>query len=95
MLRAGAKNAHRVTVLVDPADYQRILEEIKNNHGKTTLVTRQHLAQKTFRYLSEYDRSIADYLAKPLKKAELFIRAITEKGNDNLFIKSWDEYLKI
>lgn len=63
MLRSAAKNHEYVTVVVDPADYQSVIDEIQQN-GDTELATRRHLAQKTFAHTSQYDTAIAAYLAK-------------------------------
>jgi phosphoribosylaminoimidazolecarboxamide formyltransferase/IMP cyclohydrolase len=60
MLRAAAKNHHDVTVLVDPADYQGVLAEIKAS-GDTTLATRFRLARKVFEHSAAYDALIAQY----------------------------------
>lgn len=41
LLRAAAKNHDRVTVICDPADYEKVINEIKTNANKdTTLATR-------------------------------------------------------
>ncbi|WP_028778369.1 bifunctional phosphoribosylaminoimidazolecarboxamide formyltransferase/IMP cyclohydrolase [Shimazuella kribbensis] len=61
MLRSAAKNHQDVTVLVDPADYHVVLEELSEN-GNTTLATRKRLAAKTFRHTAAYDSLIAHYL---------------------------------
>lgn len=63
MLRAAAKNFQDVTVIVDPADYPRVLAEIKET-GNTTLKTRFYLATKVFQLTSLYDTAIAAWLAK-------------------------------
>jgi phosphoribosylaminoimidazolecarboxamide formyltransferase/IMP cyclohydrolase len=62
MLRSAAKNYHSVTVVTDPADYPTVLEDIRANHGDTTLKLREHLAIKTFLATSSYDGAIASYL---------------------------------
>lgn len=62
MLRAGAKNYPYVTVLVDPADYQLVLAEMKKNGGVVSKETNFQLAKKVFRLTAHYDRAIADYL---------------------------------
>ncbi len=61
MLRSAAKNYQDVTVVVDPGDYQRVLEEIRAN-GDTGLDTRYNLALKVFEYTGQYDAMIAHYL---------------------------------
>ncbi|MBW2023300.1 MAG: IMP cyclohydrolase [Deltaproteobacteria bacterium] len=63
MLRSAAKNFKYVTVIVDPADYQRVLEEMKNSGGQTSLGMRFELARKVFKLTSEYDAAIAKYLS--------------------------------
>ena len=60
MLRSAAKNHASVTVVVDPADYALVLEELAAN-GQTTYETRQRLAAKVFRHTAAYDALIADY----------------------------------
>lgn len=67
MLRSGAKNFESVTVVVDPADYQQILSEIKTN-GETTYHTRQRLAAKVFRHTAAYDAIIANYLTESVEE---------------------------
>jgi phosphoribosylaminoimidazolecarboxamide formyltransferase/IMP cyclohydrolase len=51
-----------VTVVVDPADYQTVLDEMRDKKGETTLKLRERLAIKAFITTSEYDRAIATYL---------------------------------
>ena len=62
MLRAAAKNFKYVTVITDPADYELVLQEIRENNGETTLKTRFMLAVKVFELTSKYDKAIVDYL---------------------------------
>jgi phosphoribosylaminoimidazolecarboxamide formyltransferase/IMP cyclohydrolase len=67
MIRAAAKNFHRVTVLTDPADYASVSEELGRQNGSVSLATRYRLAQKAFRLIARYDEAIARYLeATPL-----------------------------
>ncbi|MCW5211016.1 IMP cyclohydrolase [Desulfobulbus sp. N3] len=61
LLRASAKNFQDVTVIVDPADYDQVLAEIRET-GNTTLKTRFKLAVKVFQLTSAYDTAIADWL---------------------------------
>lgn len=60
MLRSAAKNHASVTVVVDPADYETVLTEIKEV-GDTSYKTRQALAAKAFRHTAAYDALIAEY----------------------------------
>jgi len=63
MLRAAAKNFQDVTVIVDPADYPVVIEEVKA-HGNTTLKTRFRLCAKVFALTSRYDTAISAWLDK-------------------------------
>lgn len=63
MLRSAAKNHAFVSVVVDAADYGKVLEEIKAE-GDTTLNTRKALAAKVFRHTASYDALISDYLSQ-------------------------------
>ncbi len=65
MLRSAAKNFNDVTVVVDPADYQKVLMELKDQ-GQTKWETRYQLALKVFETTSNYDTMIADYLRKDI-----------------------------
>ena len=62
MLRSASKNYQSVTVVVDPTDYQAVLDEMRDKKGETTLKLRERLAIKAFITTSEYDRAIANYL---------------------------------
>jgi len=63
MLRAAAKNHASVTVLIDPADYNAVIEQIESNGGVDD-ATRFDLAVKTFEHTAHYDGAIANYLGK-------------------------------
>src|SRR5438128_2416511 len=64
MIRSGAKNYESVTVVVDPADYDAVLENMRDNKGETTLKLRERLAIKAFARTAEYDRAINSFLNK-------------------------------
>src|SRR6266550_6476396 len=64
MIRSAAKNYESVTVVVDPADYDAVLENIRDNKGKTTMKLRERLAIKAFVRTSDYDRAISGFLNK-------------------------------
>ncbi len=64
MLRSASKNYQSVTVVVDPADYPAVLEEMQDREGETTLKLRERLAIKAFLKTSDYDRAIATFLAE-------------------------------
>jgi len=62
MLRAAAKNHDAVTVIVNADDYQRVLEEMRENDGEVSDATRFHLARSVFEHTAHYDGTIANYL---------------------------------
>lgn len=62
MLRAAAKNYMDVTVAVDPADYESILESLQNE--QLDLKKRQQLAAKVFRHTAHYDAMIANFFTE-------------------------------
>ena len=64
MIRSAAKNYESVTVVVDPSDYDSVLENMRDNEGMTTLKLRERLAIKAFIKTSEYDRTIGNFLNK-------------------------------
>ena len=64
MIRAAAKNHARVAVVVDPADYARLSDELNDNHGCLSSQTRFALACKAFSHTAEYDGMIANYLGR-------------------------------
>jgi phosphoribosylaminoimidazolecarboxamide formyltransferase / IMP cyclohydrolase len=68
MLRSAAKNHESVTVVVDPADYEQVAEQIKVT-GCTTLELRRKLAAKVFARTSAYDTAIAAHLAQAFEAA--------------------------
>ena len=61
LLRAAAKNFQDVTVIVDPADYPQVLQEL-GEKGQTSLKTRFCLARKVFALTSAYDAAISQWL---------------------------------
>lgn len=63
MIRAAAKNHENVLVVVDPADYGRVLEGL-DEEGDEGLPLRRDLAAKVFRHISSYDEAVAEYLEK-------------------------------
>jgi phosphoribosylaminoimidazolecarboxamide formyltransferase/IMP cyclohydrolase len=63
MLRSAAKNHQSVTVVVDPADYAEVAEQIKTG-GNTSLELRRKLAAKVFARTAAYDAAIAAHLGK-------------------------------
>lgn len=70
MIRAAAKNYQDVAVVVDPADYQRVIDEYKEK-GDVSKETKFELAYKVFEHTASYDTLISTYLRKQIGK-ELF-----------------------
>ncbi len=62
LIRAAAKNHQSVTVVVDPEDYGKIVEELESSGGSTSLETRSSLALKAFTHTASYDAAISGYL---------------------------------
>ena len=85
MLRSAAKNHASVSVVVDTADYDRVLDEMENNDGAVTTATRFDLAVKTFEHTSRYDGAIANYLG-----------VITESGGNTTFPRTFNsQFVKV
>jgi phosphoribosylaminoimidazolecarboxamide formyltransferase / IMP cyclohydrolase len=64
MIRSAAKNFKYVTVVVDPDDYPKVMEDIKKHDGETSEDLRFYLAKKVFSITSDYDKTIFNYLSK-------------------------------
>jgi phosphoribosylaminoimidazolecarboxamide formyltransferase/IMP cyclohydrolase len=61
MVRAAAKNHDHVAVVVDPADYAPVLEELRTS-GSISLETRRRLARQAFAHTAGYDAAIVEWL---------------------------------
>jgi phosphoribosylaminoimidazolecarboxamide formyltransferase / IMP cyclohydrolase len=64
MIRAAAKNSAFAAVVVDPADYGRVLGELRESLGRLSLETRKGLAAKAFACTARYDGAIATWFAR-------------------------------
>lgn len=64
MIRAAAKNHKDVAVVVDPSDYQNILDEMKKSGGNLSPQTKFYLAKKVFQLTARYDGAISNYLGR-------------------------------
>ena len=78
MLRAAAKNWQDVAVVIDPADYPRVLAELKS--GTIARATKFMLAKKVFAHTAAYDGMIANYLSA--------LEAGTENAGDKVPARS-------
>ena len=63
MIRSAAKNFKYVTVVVDPDDYPKLMEDMKRHNGETSEDLRFYLAKKVFSITSDYDKTIFTYLS--------------------------------
>lgn len=70
MLRSAAKNYQDVSVIVDPADYEVVLDELKTGE-KVKKETNFYLSSKVFEHTSSYDTLIATYMRKQRGATEL------------------------
>ncbi|MFA6988659.1 MAG: bifunctional phosphoribosylaminoimidazolecarboxamide formyltransferase/IMP cyclohydrolase [Candidatus Gastranaerophilaceae bacterium] len=66
LLRAGAKNFNDVTTVCCIEDYLKLLNNLEENNGQTSIDFRKELAVKTFQYTSTYDGIISTELASRL-----------------------------
>lgn len=83
MLRAAAKNYKDVAVVVDPADYNRIIKELGDS-GDVSLDTKFELATKVFEHTAHYDALISRYLREQKDNSEFpeLLTLTFEKAQD-------------
>lgn len=79
MIRAASKNHGDVTVIVEAADYEKVLAEMEANKAATTLALRKHLAAKAFARTAAYDAAISTWFAAHLGEATPDFRALGGK----------------
>lgn len=75
MLRSAAKNYQDVTVITDPTDYEKVLNELKEN-GQVSKDTKFYLMQKVFEHTANYDAMICNYI-KEQRNDESFPNELT------------------
>ena len=80
MLRAAAKNFTSVTVVVDPTDYQQVLD----NLDADSLELRKQLAAKVFRHTAQYDALIAEYFIELTEETDPEALTLTFEKVDTL-----------
>jgi phosphoribosylaminoimidazolecarboxamide formyltransferase / IMP cyclohydrolase len=76
MIRAAAKNHEDVAVVVEPADYARLLGELDRHRGMTTLALRRALAAKAYARTAAYDAAISNWFAAKIGEGAPAYRAI-------------------
>src|SRR5690349_13649925 len=63
MIRSAAKNAADVAVVVDPAQYSALIDELEQNRGSLSISSKQRLATEAFQKTAQYDAMVSSYLA--------------------------------
>ncbi|NBV06022.1 MAG: bifunctional phosphoribosylaminoimidazolecarboxamide formyltransferase/IMP cyclohydrolase PurH [Proteobacteria bacterium] len=64
MVRSASKNFVYKTVITDAAQYQNLIEELKNNSGATSFEFRKKLAAQAFKNIADYDSAISNWFNK-------------------------------
>jgi phosphoribosylaminoimidazolecarboxamide formyltransferase/IMP cyclohydrolase len=64
LIRAAAKNHDAVTVVTDPADYERLIAEFNAGDGSVGAATRRALALKAFAMTAAYDAAIVEWMGR-------------------------------
>ncbi len=78
MIRSSAKNHAYVTTIVDPRDYDNIIEQLSEN-GEVLLKNRQRLAAKAYARTASYDSAISNWFAKTIDYADMPWRTFSGK----------------
>ncbi len=86
MLRAAAKNNKFVAAVVNPSDYDRVIELLTRNDGRLDQQTRFDFAVKTYEHTAAYDGAIANYLGTKLEQSDK--SSIFPRTFNTQFIKS-------
>ena len=73
LIRAAAKNYEDVTVISATSDYSRLIHELKNNNGATSIKFRELMSAKAFSITAYYDSIISNWLNEKLITALLAI----------------------
>lgn len=86
MVRAAAKNHKDVTIVVNAADYSRVLAEMTANNGSTTHATRFDLAIAAFEHTAGYDGMIANYFGTMVPMHRVPAHSTDECFEDSLSV---------
>jgi len=82
LIRAAAKNHAFVTVVVEPGDYDRVMDEMRAGNGATTTEFRRQLAAKAYARTGAYDAAIAgwfaDQLGEPFPERRVFAGSLRQ-----------------
>ncbi len=68
LIRAAAKNHKFVTVIVDPSDYARVMDEMKSNNAETSETSRKTYAAKAYARTGAYDAAISGWFNSETKQ---------------------------
>ena len=79
MIRAAAKNHDDVAVVVEPSDYQAVLDELASHQGSTSIGLRKRLAAKAYARTAAYDAAISNWFANALDIKAPDFRAVGGK----------------
>jgi phosphoribosylaminoimidazolecarboxamide formyltransferase/IMP cyclohydrolase len=94
MIRAAAKNYRFVTVISSPDQQERVLAEMREHDGDTTLETRMKLAIEVFKTMAQYDTAVFKYLEGKAGFAEKFpdvLLKIFDKIHVCRYGENWDQ----
>jgi len=78
MIRAASKNHDGVAVVIDPNDYDDVLESLKSDH--LSVEARRRLAAKAYAHTASYDTAITKYLSRSLGENPLGERMLYSGG---------------
>jgi len=84
MIRAASKNFNDVTVVIEPEDYESVLNELNARKGSTSLELRRRLAQKAFARTATYDATISNWFAAEIGEKAPAYRAFGGKLIESL-----------
>jgi len=84
MVRSAAKNHKDVAIVVNPANYNRVIEAMDAGQGDVTHALRFKLAVEAFEHTAKYDGMIANYLG-----------AITDTGEHEVFPATFNTQLDL
>ncbi len=89
MIRAAAKNHAFAAVVVDPADYDGVLTELRGADRRLSLATRERLAARAFATTARYDAAIATWFARregeefPAQQERVYEKALDLRYGEN------------
>ena len=79
MIRAAAKNCEFVTTIVDPFDYEILIEELQKFENQTRLLFRRTMAVKAFELTANYDSLVSRWMQE--KSGSGFSKKFTQSGD--------------